>query len=81
MLLDTFDNVAAVKRFEGPILVVHGSIDELIPYAHGQQLAAASQRAKLVTYRAGHNDCPPDSEQFASDLKAFLDEHALSGAR
>lgn len=81
LLLDTFDNVAALERFEGPILVVHGSSDELIPHGQGQQLAAASKRAKLVTYRAGHNDCPPDAEQFAADLKAFLDEHALSTAR
>ncbi len=81
LLLDAFDNVAALRRFEGPILVVHGSIDQLIPYAQGQALAAATKRAKLVTYRAGHNDCPPDAAQFAADLRAFLVEHALIAAR
>lgn len=81
LLRDAFDNLAAIQRFEGPILVVHGSIDELIPYAEGQALAAATKRAKLVTYRAGHNDCPPDAAQFASDLKAFLAEHALIAVR
>lgn len=81
LLLDAFDNHAAIQRFDGPILVVHGSSDELIPYAQGQALAAATKRAKLVTYRAGHNDCPPDAAQFARDLEAFLAEHALIAAR
>jgi pimeloyl-ACP methyl ester carboxylesterase len=80
LLRDAFDNLAAVKRFEGPVLIVHGSIDELIPYEQGQALAAATKRATLVTYRAGHNDCPPDAAQFARDLKAGLDEHALIAA-
>ena len=81
LLLDAFDNLAAIQRFDGPIMVVHGSIDELIPYEQGQALAAATKRAKLVTYRAGHNDCPPNAAQFAGDLKTFLAEHALIAAR
>lgn len=81
LLRDAFDNIAAIQRFAGPVLVVHGSHDELIPYEHGQALAAATQRTKLVTYRAGHNDCPPDAEQFAADFHAFLSEHGLLAAR
>jgi fermentation-respiration switch protein FrsA (DUF1100 family) len=81
LLRDAFDTLAAIRRFAGPILVVHGSIDELIPYAQGQALAAASERTKLLSYRAGHNDCPPDAEQFAADFLAFLSEHGLLAAR
>lgn len=77
LLRDALDNLEALKRFEGPVLIVHGSFDELIPYAQGQELAAATPRAKLVTYPAGHNDCPPDAGEFAAELKAFLQDHAL----
>jgi pimeloyl-ACP methyl ester carboxylesterase len=76
-LRDALDNLSALKRFDGPILVVHGSFDELIPYAHGQELAAATPRTKLMTYPAGHNDCPPDATVFAADLHAFLRDNAL----
>jgi len=77
LLRDVLDNLSALKRFDGPILVVHGSFDELIPYAHGQELAAARPRTKLVTYPAGHNDCPPDAAVFAVELQAFLQDQSL----
>ena len=77
LLRDRFDNLEAVKRFEGPVLVIHGTHDEVIPYAHGRELAAAAPRARLVSYRAGHNDCPPDPAAFAADLAAFLKDHEL----
>ena len=77
LLRDRFDNLEAVKRFDGPVLVIHGTRDEVIPYAHGKELAAASPRARLISYPAGHNDCPPDAAAFAADFTAFLKAHAL----
>jgi fermentation-respiration switch protein FrsA (DUF1100 family) len=77
LLEDPFDNLAAVKRFEGPVLVLHGTSDEVIPYPHGEELAAASPRAKLLSYRAGHNDCPPDPASYAEQLAAFLTDSGL----
>lgn len=79
LLEDPLDNLAALKRFDGPVLVVHGTHDELIPFAQGQQLAAATPRARLLAYDAGHNDCPSDLSDYAAQLRAFLSEHGLLG--
>ncbi len=77
LIRDPFDNLAAVSAYPGPVLVVHGRRDEIIPYAHGVALSRAAARGRLITYEAGHNDCPPDWERFCSDLIDFLVETGI----
>jgi fermentation-respiration switch protein FrsA (DUF1100 family) len=72
LVRDPFDNLAAVKTYSGPILILHGSKDEIIPYRHGLTLYRAALRAKMITYDAGHNDCPPDWKIFWKDIESFL---------
>ena len=74
---DPFDNLQAVRAYDGPILIVHGTRDVTIPFAHGEQLARANPRAQLLRYDADHNDCPPDWSQFAGELQAFLRTHGV----
>ncbi len=72
MILDPFDSLGVVQRLDRPTLVFHGRLDTLIPHNHGQRLAAASPRARLVSYDCGHNDCPPDWGHFWAQIDAFL---------
>ena len=58
LVRDPFDNLAALRRYSGPLLVIHGAHDEVIPYAHGEALAAAVPGSTFVTVQCGHNDCP-----------------------
>lgn len=55
---DAFDSVAALSAFKGPVLILHGDRDDIIPPAHAHVLAAASSRATLKMLKCGHNDCP-----------------------
>ena len=71
---DPFDNLSVVKNYRGPILVIHGRHDEVIPFSHGKTLYQASHKGKMITYEAGHNDCPPDWKIFWHDLESFLRE-------
>ena len=64
LVRDTFDNLGAVEAFSGPVLVVHGTEDRLVPVEHGRALAAAAPRGRLVTHPCAHNDCPPDWDLF-----------------
>jgi len=77
LLEDPLDTLAAVRRFDGPILIVHARDDELIPYAHAEELAAASPRTTLLPSSGGHNQCPPDPLAFAQTLAAFLARHGV----
>lgn len=72
LVRDNFDNLAALRRFSGPVLLVHGRRDEIIPFAHSQQLAGVAERAELVGLDCGHNDCPPDWAQYVELLHGFL---------
>jgi hypothetical protein len=68
LVRDPLDTLAAVRRFEGPILVLHGDRDEIVPTDHGRTLAAASPRATLHLLPCGHNDCPRPW----AEIRAFL---------
>lgn len=77
LVRDPFDALQAVRIYDGPVLVLHGRRDGVIPYAHGQRLARATSRARLVTWRCGHNDCPPDWGVWLDELTGFLEEHGI----
>ncbi len=57
LVRDPFDNVTSVKAFKGPLLVIHGAYDEIIPVDHGRTLAGAGG-VELHELACGHNDCP-----------------------
>jgi len=77
LIRDPFDNLSAVRRYHGPVLVLHGQFDEVIPFGHGQALHAAAQDGKMIVYEAGHNDCPPDWAVFWRDAEEFLRAHGI----
>ncbi|HEV2150527.1 MAG TPA: alpha/beta hydrolase [Longimicrobiaceae bacterium] len=55
---DRFPNLKNVRRVRSPVLVIHGTDDEVIPFSHGKQLyeAAAEPKRFLWVGGAGHND-------------------------
>lgn len=74
LVRDPFDNLSVVRSYEKPILIFHGRRDDVIPYAHGVSLAAASKKSRLVSYDCAHNDCPPDRDAFFQETARFLRE-------
>ena len=70
---DPFDNLAVVRGFAGPLLVLHGERDELIPTEHGRTLAAAGRNAELELLPCGHNDC----DTAWSRVRVFLAEQRI----
>jgi len=72
LVRDPFDNLSAIRNYHGPLLILHGKQDEVIPYAHGKRLFDASSNARLVSYDCSHNDCPPDWHRFWEEVQAFL---------
>jgi hypothetical protein len=58
LLRDPFDSLPVVARFSGPVLIVHGAFDAVIPVSHAVLLAAAARSGELHRVPCGHNDCP-----------------------
>ena len=72
LVRDRFDNLAALDHYGGPVLVLHGAQDEVIPVEHGRQLAARAG-VPLQLLPCGHNDCPRPW----GEIRGFLTEHLL----
>ena len=77
LIRDRFDTRSALAGHDSPVLVIHGRRDDLIPYAHGEALAKAAPRGELLSYDCQHNDCPPDWQIFAADLRGFLERSGV----
>lgn len=73
LVRDPFDNLAVVGEFDGPVLVVHGRDDRLIPAVHGRALAERARFADLVMLDCGHNDCPRPW----TEMRMFLERQGI----
>lgn len=76
LVKDRFDTAAALKALDAPVLVYHGSGDEVIPVTHGRRLAAAATNSQLLIADCGHNNCPPPW----LEMFDFLHQHGVGRA-
>jgi hypothetical protein len=55
---DRFRNIDKIPRVRCPVLIIHGTGDDLVPLWHGQALYAVAREPKLGLWvkGAGHND-------------------------
>jgi fermentation-respiration switch protein FrsA (DUF1100 family) len=61
LVVDRFDNLAAIKQVTEPILLLHGTADAVVPFAHAERLqAAAPTKVRLLRLAEGshHPDFP-----------------------
>jgi len=56
LLLDRFDSAAKASGIEMPVLVIHGTDDEVIPYDLGNKLSTLFPHAELLTIPHGHHN-------------------------
>jgi hypothetical protein len=71
LLPDRYDNLAAVRRISAPILLIHGTADEVVPYAAMQRLDQASGgRATTITLEGA--DHHPDMTVVAAHVDRWL---------
>ena len=73
MVRDPFDNLHALRDYRGPMLVLHGTADRIVPIAEGRALAAAVPGAEFHEMPCGHNDCDLPWET----IRSFLSAHGF----
>jgi len=76
ILRDPFDNLSAMAAFRGPVLILHGTRDAIVPPENGRALHRASPGSRLVMLECGHNDCAGDARLWPEILR-FLEEREL----
>ena len=72
LVRDSFDNLATIRSYREPLLVFHGTRDNIIPFRHGRTLADAAENGRLVSYDCGHNDMPTSTPRFWQEIDLFL---------
>jgi fermentation-respiration switch protein FrsA (DUF1100 family) len=72
LVRDPFDNLSVIRTYTGPVLIIHGKNDDIIPFSHGKTLYENCLRGKMIVYDCSHNDCPPDYFTFRKDIETFL---------
>jgi fermentation-respiration switch protein FrsA (DUF1100 family) len=77
LVRDRFDNRAILQSYDGPVLVLHGTRDAVVPYSHGVALASLAARGQLISQDCAHNDCPPSWPEFVNQVESFLTEAGI----
>jgi pimeloyl-ACP methyl ester carboxylesterase len=72
LIRDVYDNRKALAAFPGPVLILHGRDDDVIPFAQGKELSRVAPHARFVELACAHNDCPPDWREFWHLIGDFL---------
>jgi fermentation-respiration switch protein FrsA (DUF1100 family) len=79
---DRFPNLRTIRRVGCPVLVIHGTRDEVIPFSHGRRLFDAARQPKRALWveGAGHTDVTAVAgERYWSALRSFA--QLLAGER
>ena len=79
---DPFNNVDKLGLYQGPVLIIHGNDDEVLPVEMGRRLwkMRASRARYLEIPHAGHNNIINiDRSNFYGSIRQFCDD-VLSGA-
>jgi len=76
LIPDPFDSVSRLEKFRGPVLILHGARDQVVPVSHGKALHVLLPQSELVILGdCGHNDCPRPWPK----LREFLLSHGVLG--
>jgi fermentation-respiration switch protein FrsA (DUF1100 family) len=77
-----FDSLEKIQRVRAPILIIHGTRDEVIPFSMGERLYRAAPKPKsfFAVEGAGHNDVLTiGGEPYLRQLREFIDSAVASG--
>lgn len=59
LVVNEFDTRAVLRKYSGPVLILHGTNDGTFPSSLAEALHKSSSRSELHLEPCGHNDCPP----------------------
>lgn len=77
LLSDNYDTGAAMGTYDGPVLILHGNQDKVVPVQHAYVLKTQIPHARLTIGDFGHSDGPASAFGYWGCLRAFIEETAI----
>jgi pimeloyl-ACP methyl ester carboxylesterase len=74
-----FRNDEVLAELDIPVLIAHGTLDQVVPTAQGRALAGLARHATYYEQNCGHNDWPEDLGAYERVLEQFLRDNGLLG--
>lgn len=68
-----------IERYTGPVLIIHGDMDESVPYEYGRKAERLYKNAKLVTISGDDHCYDYHLEQVEDAIKEFLKKENAGG--
>lgn len=81
LMKNRYDSLSKIAKYSGPLLMSHGTMDDLVPYELGRKLFEAAPHANKRFFAiegGGHND--PEPEEYDAVLDEFLGALAREGS-
>lgn len=79
LLTQRFDSLEKVKLLQVPLLLIHGTADDVVPPAMSQTLyeAAPPNKTRILIEGSGHSGLPAvDRDFYASSVRSFVEKYA-----
>lgn len=76
LLPDKFDNAAVLAAYDGPVLILHGRVDEVVPYSNAEALLRVAKHGRLISCNCGHN-VARDFPGYRAEIQRFLADAGL----
>lgn len=74
---NTFDNISKIDKIEAPLLVVHGTNDQVIPFSMGREIfdRASAEKTFVEIRGGGHNNLDNEFEaQYWLPILGFIND-------
>ncbi len=72
LLKDRFENYKKIKNIYSPILVMHGEIDQIVPFSMGKKIYEIANEPKYSHFTKYDNHMMEYNEKLVLALKSFL---------
>jgi uncharacterized protein len=72
LLKDKFENFKKIKNINSPILVMHGEIDQIVPFSMGKKIYEMAKKPKYSYFTEYDNHMMKYDENLVLALKSFL---------
>ena len=72
LLKDKFENYKKVKNINSPILVMHGEVDQIVPFSMGKKIYEIANEPKYSYFTKYDNHMMEYDEKLVLTLKSFL---------